>query len=113
LAELLVLIDFVHRVLQFRSIFLAVQNVRDDCSREGVAFCRFQFTPQLSLVPVDQGLHSLDVDAVLVGNAFQAGFELLREGVQFFRGDRANVDGEIVARRSGVLAKVDVGATRE
>ena len=113
MAELLILVDLVHRIFELRSIFLAIENVRDDCPRKRVSLRRLQFAPQLPLVSVNQDLHALHVNAILVRNAFEASLELLRESLQFFGGNRANIDWKVVARCPSILSKVDIRAVEQ
>jgi hypothetical protein len=99
--EHLVLSLDLERSLEVRSILLAPDAVRNDDIAKHIRRVRLHRLEELKLLAVEEALHSLHVDTVLVGDATESVEELGCEGVELGVRDGGKVggdDGWVLAR---------------
>jgi hypothetical protein len=99
--EHLVLSLDLERSLEVRSILLAPDAVRNDDIAKHIRRVRLHRLEELKLLAVEEALHSLHVDTVLVGDATEGVEELGCKSVEFSIGNGGEIggdDGGVVAR---------------
>ena len=130
-AQLGKLLELVECLLDLRSVASAIEGLRNQGPREGIATVSLQFieklrnrrlskqesgcdlmTPNLALLSVEDSGHTVHLDT-FAGDTFEAVHDSLVERVQVRGGDVSDIYGEIGERRPRIFSKVNIRAMED